>query len=45
MYAIFEKRYKDDFVKLADCILVIHEYQAQWFCITNQGYMYRKIEW
>lgn len=43
MYAIFLRKY-DEFVNLKDCILVTHEYQAQWFCITNEGYMYRKIE-
>lgn len=44
MYVIFEKKYKNDFVNLTDCMLVAHEYQAQWFCITNRDYMYRKIE-
>lgn len=44
MFAVFEKKYKNDYLKVFDCILFDSESKAQWFCLINQDYMYRKIK-
>lgn len=44
MYAIFLRKYKDGLVALKDCYLVYTEADAQWYCILNPQYTYRKIE-
>lgn len=43
MYAVFLRTYKGQMVPLSECILFDEEYQAQWYCITNNQYIYRKI--
>lgn len=43
MYAIFKKG-EGRIIKLTQCILVEHEYQAQWKCILDSTLTYVKIK-
>lgn len=44
MYAVFPKSDARKMIPLSECILVEHEYQAQWQCILNPELTYKEIE-
>lgn len=43
-YAAFKKGSNDGMVPLSECQMFEYEYQAQWFCVVNQGNSYVEIK-
>lgn len=43
MFIVFLKKYKDSEIGLNECMYSDTEQHAQWYCVLNPQYTYRKI--